>query len=103
MDYAMLLSAFASGFVIGFSVAKLIIKESHKLLKRSYKELRLEKQALQSQIATLESTLQKSQSLGSVEEQGYMQIIESLKESCECKDREIRSLQKRLNSFRFNA
>lgn len=98
---------FGSGFIFGVSCgygfakilskkAKKSSKEYEKLLKSQARELALARD----KIARLESEL--AHGLRSCDEKSYKNLIDGLKTACDAKDKEIRALEKRLNSFRFS-
>lgn len=109
MDISIILSflgAFSAGFVggfsAGFSVAKYITAQYSKLLEAQRDKAIAENELLTCKVSSLESHLKEAQSLGSIEERSYLQIIESLKTSNENKDKQINALRKKLNTYRFS-
>lgn len=106
MDIVVIISVFGVGFGVGFGVSKYITRESQKIftlqkqaLESRCKELEASKELLESKLSTLESSL--ANALAPSDERAYIDLVESLKRACESKDREIRSLEKRINSFRY--
>lgn len=106
MDIVVIISVFCAGFGVGFGVSKYITRESQKIftlqkqaLESRCKELEASKELLESKLSTLESSL--ASALAPSDERAYIDLVESLKRACESKDREIRSLEKRINSFRY--
>lgn len=106
MDIVVIISVFCAGFGVGFGVSKYIARESQKIftlqkqaLESRCKELEASKELLESKLSTLESSL--ANALAPSDEHAYIDLVESLKRACESKDREIHSLEKRINSFRY--
>lgn len=99
MDIVVIISVFCAGFGVGFGVSKYITRESQKIFT-------LQKQALESRCKELEASKELLESslanaLAPSDERAYIDLVESLKRACESKDREIHSLEKRINSFRY--
>lgn len=95
-------SGFVFGVSCGYGFAKILSKKAKKS-RKEYKRLlasqALELERAQDKIIKLEQEL--AQSLKPSDERAYIDLVESLKLSCESKDREIRSLEKRINAFRY--